>query len=77
MGLNEHTLRRKLQAQGTSFRRQLDIVRLSLSLQLLEGTGMAVEEVAQLMGYRNSSAFIRAFGRWTGTTPNEWRQGRP
>jgi len=76
MGLNEHTLRRKLQAKETSFRRQLDIVRLSLSLQLLEGTGMAVEEVAQLMGYRNSSAFIRAFGRWTGTTPNEWRQGR-
>jgi len=75
MGLNEHTLRRKLQANGTSFRRQLDIVRLSLSLQLLEGTRMSVEEVAQLMGYKNSSAFIRAFGRWTGTTPNEWRQG--
>jgi len=76
MGLKEHTLRRRLKAEGTSFRQQLDTVRLALSLQLLEGTGMAVEEVAELMGYKNSSAFIRAFDRWTGTTPNEWRQGR-
>ena len=74
MGLKEHTLRRRLNAKGTSFRQQLDTVRLSLSLQLLEGTGMAVGAVAELMGYKNSSAFIRAFNRWTGTTPNEWRR---
>jgi len=61
MGLNEHTLRRRLKAEGTSFRQQLDQVRLSLSLQLMEGTSLAVEEVTGLMGYKNSSA---------------WRQGR-
>lgn len=76
IGLNEHTLRRRLKAKGTSFRQQLDKVRLSLSLQLLEGTSMTVEEVSGLMGYTNSSAFIRAYNRWTGATPNEWRQGR-
>lgn len=76
MGLNEHTLRRRLKEKGTSFREQLDKVRLSLSLQLLEGTSMAVDEVTGLMGYKNSSAFIRAFHRWTGTTPNQWRKGR-
>lgn len=76
MGLTEHTLRRRLRAKGTSFRQQLDKVRLSLSLQLLEGTSITVEEITGLMGYANSSAFIRAFIRWTGTTPGEWRQGR-
>jgi len=76
MRMTEHTLRRKLRSKETSFRRQLDTVRLSLSLQLLEGTSLAVEEVAELMGYANSSAFIRAFNRWTGTTPKDWRQGR-
>jgi len=75
MGLNKHTLRRKLKAKGTSFRQELDKVRLSLSSQLLEGTNLSVAEVAGLMGYSNSSAFIRAFHRWTGKAPNEWRQG--
>lgn len=76
MGLNRHTLRRRLKAKGTTFRRELDKVRIELSLQLLEGTNIAVGEIADLMGYSNSSAFIRAFNRWTGKTPNKWRQGR-
>ena len=76
MGLNTHTLRRRLKAKGTGFRQELDKVRMALSLQLLEGTNIAVLEISGLMGYKNSSAFIRAFNRWTGTTPNQWRLGR-
>jgi len=76
MGMNRHTLRRRLKANGTGFRQELDKVRRVLSLQLLEGTNIAVAEIAGLMGYANPSAFIRAFNRWTGTTPNEWRKGR-
>jgi len=75
MGLNRHTLRRRLKAKGTGFRQELDKVRMALSFQLLEGTNIAVAEIAGLMGYSNSSAYIRAFNRWTGKTPNEWRQG--
>jgi AraC-like DNA-binding protein len=74
MGLNRHTMRRRLKAKGTGFRQEIDKVRLALSLQLLEGTNIAVAEISGLLGYRNSSAFIRAFNRWTGTTPNVWRQ---
>jgi len=76
MGLNEHTLRRRLKAQGTSFRQQVDEVRQSLSTQLLEATSITVEELTGLMGYTYPSAFVRAFHRWTGTTPNEWRKSR-
>jgi len=75
MGLNRHTLRRRLKAKGTGFRQELDRVRMVLSFQLLEGTNIAVTEIAGLMGYSNSSAYIRAFKRWTGKTPNEWRRG--
>jgi AraC-like DNA-binding protein len=75
MGLNRHTLRRRLRCQGTGFQQELDKVRTALSLQLLEGTNIPVAEIAGLMGYSNASAFIRAFHRWTGKTPNQSRQG--
>lgn len=73
-GLHERTLHRRLRAAGTSYRRELDRVRRSLSLQLLEGTDLSVIQVADSMGYASSSAFIRAFNRWTGATPMEWRR---
>jgi len=75
MGLNQHTLRHRLKIRGTGFRQELDKVRMALSLQLLEGTNITVAEIAGLMGYSNASAFIRAFHRWTGKTPNQSRQG--
>lgn len=74
LGLHERTLHRRLRAAGTSYRRELDRVRRSLSLQLLEGTDMSVMQVADAMGYASCSAFIRAFSRWTGSTPMEWRR---
>jgi AraC-like DNA-binding protein len=74
LGLHERTLHRRLRTARTSFRRELDAVRQSLSLQLLAGTGMTVAQITESMGYASSSAFIRAFRRWTGTTPMDWRK---
>lgn len=74
LGLHERTLHRRLSDAGTSYRRELDKIRQSTSLQLLESTDMSVAQIADSMGYTNSSAFIRAFSRWTGTTPMEWRR---
>ena len=74
LGLHERTLHRRLRAAGTSYRRELDRVRRSLSLQLLEGTDLSVTQVADSMGYASSSAFIRAFSRWTGASPMQWRR---
>jgi AraC-like DNA-binding protein len=74
LGLHERTLHRRLHAVGTSYRRELDKVRQSTSLQLLASTDISVAQIADSMGYTNSSAFIRAFSRWTGTTPMKWRR---
>ena len=74
LGLHERTLYRRLHAAGTSYRQVLDKVRNSTSLQLLKNTDMSVVQIADYMGYTNSSAFIRAFSRWTGTTPIKWRR---
>ena len=76
VGLHERTLHRRLQEAGTNFRHELDDVRRTLSEQLLENTGMAVSEIANLLGYADASGFIRAFERWNGVSPNAWRKER-
>ena len=74
LGMSSRTLQRKLQASGTSHQGLLDEMRHELALRYLQEPEMAVCEVAYLLGFSESSAFHRAFKRWTGTTPNEFRR---
>lgn len=73
-GIQERTLHRRLQAAGTSFRHELDSVRELLSLQMLESSSLPICDIATSMGYADSSGFIRAFHRWTGSSPASWRK---
>ena len=74
LGMHVRTLHRRLRSAGTSFRRELDRVRQTLSLQLLESTSLPIGDVATALGYADSSGFIRAFRRWTGFSPASWRK---
>ena len=73
LGIHERTLNRRLQAEGTSFRQELEQVRHAASQQLLAGTTQALAEIATSLGYADASAFSRAFKRWSGVTPAHWR----
>jgi AraC-like DNA-binding protein len=73
IGLHERTLNRRLREEGTSYRRVLDEVRFAVAQQLLGASSMTVDEVATALDYADSSAFIRAFRRWSGETPAKWR----
>lgn len=73
VGMSARTLQRKLQASGTSQQALLDEMRKDLAMRYLREPEMAVCEVAYLLGFSESSAFHRAFKRWTGKTPNEFR----
>jgi len=74
VGMSARTLQRKLHALGTSHHQLLDEMRKELAVRFLREPGMAVCEVAYLLGFSESSAFHRAFKRWTGATPNEFRR---
>ena len=74
LGIHERTLHRRLKSAGTTFRRELDSVRESLSIQLLEVSGLPIYDIAMSLGYADSSGFVRAFHRWTGFTPASWRK---
>lgn len=74
LGISERTLRRQLEAEQMSFRHLLDEVRAAKARKLLGGAGLSVESVARQLGYAEPASFIRAFQRWTGTTPAAYRR---
>ncbi|HYY42110.1 MAG TPA: helix-turn-helix domain-containing protein, partial [Pyrinomonadaceae bacterium] len=76
LGLSARTLQRKLRAEGTSYQDLLDLMRRDLARRYLQERDMAVCEVAYLLGFSGPSAFHRAFRRWTGVTPKEFRQAK-
>ena len=73
------TLHRALAAEGTSYRRLLDQLRLDIAERHLRDDRMSVAEVGVLpLGFSEISAFHRAFKRWTGRTPVTFRaEARP
>lgn len=73
LGLGPRTLQRQLQAHGIAYRNIVDVVRRKRASALLVETRMTVSEIALALGYSTSAHFIRAFQRWTGTTPNAFR----
>ena len=72
--MTQRTLQRRLQQEGTSFQDELKSFRTLQAKQLLNSSSMSISEVAFAMGFNDNSAFHKAFKRWTGLTPNEFRQ---
>ncbi|MFD6160957.1 AraC family transcriptional regulator [Nocardia sp. NPDC060255] len=71
--ISPRTLSRRLNDEATSFRALLDEVRQTLAIGLLARTDMTTEQVAMRLGYSESASFIRAFRRWKGYPPQEYR----
>lgn len=71
--MHVRTFSRRLQDSGTSFRALVDEQRFELARRMLRDTGMEVSQIAFALGYTDSSAFGRAFRRWSGATPARWR----
>jgi AraC-like DNA-binding protein len=76
-GLSGATLRRRLADEGTSLRRVLVEARLACALQLLYTTRLPVKTVAQRVGYRSVSSFVRRFGERYGVEPSRIGLGVP
>lgn len=73
--MSVRTLGRRLTEEGTSHKAILDDLRGELARRYLGDEHLAIGEVAFLLGFSEASAFHRAFKRWTGRTPAEFRSG--
>ena len=71
-GMSERTLRRQLEAAGTSFRGLVDDVRRARALELIDEGRTRIGELAEGTGYTDLTAFARAFRRWTGFAPVQY-----
>jgi len=76
LAVSRRTLHRRLAAHGTSFERELDEVRYDIARQMLENSSAPMLEITASLSYASSSAFTRAFRRWSGRTPTDWRLRR-
>jgi len=70
------TLRRKLAEEGTRFRTILNDTRRDLAMTYIRDTELAFGEIAYLLGFASAEAFQRAFKRWNGQTPGEFRRSQ-
>lgn len=73
LGMSERTLQRRLSEEGVAFATLVEEVRAELARLYLGDPKLAVFEVAFLLGYSEPSAFNRAFRRWTGMSPSQFR----
>jgi AraC-like DNA-binding protein len=76
LGMSERSLRRHLAADGTSYR---NLVRSALEASaddMLSDPTRTIKETAAALGFAEVAAFDRAFKRWTGMTPSEYRRVR-
>ncbi len=72
--MTPRTLQRRLGEASTSFQAELDAVRDELATTYLENPKLSIYEVALLLGFADQGAFERAFRRWRGVTPKQFRK---
>jgi AraC-like DNA-binding protein len=74
--MNQRTLARRLQSEGTTFSALFDDLRRGLALRYLLRNDLRISEVVFLLGFSEVATFYRAFRRWTGQTPVEYRRSQ-
>lgn len=74
--LSASTLRRRLDEEGQSYQSIKDELRCDFAIHYLSHTRMTVMELANTLGFAETSAFHRAFKKWTGASPGAYRHER-
>ena len=73
--LAPQSLRRKLREEGTSFQEIKDQLRRDTAIGLLDRNDLSIQQIADRMGFSEASTFHRAFKKWTGVTPGDYKKG--
>ena len=74
--MSRRTLQRKLAEADLTYQRLVDQTRRDLALRYIDDPAKSVTELTFLLGFSGQSAFTRAFRRWTGASPTEYRSTR-
>jgi len=75
MNMSPTTLQFKLAQRDTSFHEMFDAIRTELASSYVQKSSMSITEITFLLGFSDTSNFTRAFKRWKGVSPTEFRGG--
>ncbi|KSJ64395.2 AraC family transcriptional regulator [Pseudomonas aeruginosa] len=76
VNVSDRTLRRRLSHQEVTYRGMRDEARYERARELLANSSMNIAQIAEAVGYADARAFRRAFKRWSGSLPTEFRASR-
>lgn len=74
IGISRRTLQRRLADESTTYQEQLNHTRQLLAKHYLQNTDMITDEIAYLLGYRETNSFLRAFCVWTGKSVSDYKK---
>lgn len=77
LGLAERTLHRRLASEGYAFQQLNEQIKQRLAERLLSESRLDLNSIAQCLGYAEAASFSRAFSRWTGCPPGQWKRQGP
>lgn len=73
LDISESSIVRTLRNEGTSFSSLVENHLFKKTLKLMQDDSLSILEISQLLGYANAPNFVRAFKKWTNTTPDQYR----
>ncbi|MDI6742062.1 MAG: AraC family transcriptional regulator [Smithella sp.] len=74
INMPERTIRRRLNAEGTSYKDILSDIRRQKALEMIAAGDLSMEKIAEKLGYSDVAGFYHAFKTWTGNTPANFRK---
>ncbi|MGF1777184.1 helix-turn-helix transcriptional regulator [Vibrio nomapromontoriensis] len=72
IGVNERTIQRRLKSEGRTFRKIKETLNITFAKRVLVGRNASISDVAEHLGFADTSQFIRAFKKSENTTPLQW-----
>jgi AraC-like DNA-binding protein len=72
--MSSRNLRRRLKEEDSSYQSIKDTLRQNHAMTLLNGKDMAINQIAREVGFNEPAAFTRAFKKWTGQSPRDYRE---
>ncbi len=74
LGVSRQTLYRDLRKEGVTYEQVLDGLRHRLAVEYISGRKISVNEAGYMVGFADPASFSRAFKRWTGKSPSDFRR---
>jgi len=74
LGVSSRTLQRQLAKESTSYAQLVDAIKFNSAIPLLKSKSYKLVDIAFDLGYSDPAHFSRAFKRWAGITPREFRR---